>query len=408
MESEFCSELILCYHGPLLYEAKILKKFQIQNEKKYYIHYSGWNKNWDEWVNEARILKLNPENILKQKELKLNVITKCKTKKQRQAIHLSKLKIKNISNEGQKTLKQLDNNFNCQKDTESDNNKEPKSLNIQISICDKPQGLKNIKYIPRLVNKKSFKVSKSCMMIKKKANNFALPKYSNHNEFILKTSKFKSMPSRRYQYNKNLHFTDNIDPSIAIDNLSTDQCSISSNQKLILNSDTSQVRIHIPEIFKPVLLDDWDYVTSQQMLVRLPCDKTISLICSEYLDSKARSGWNEIRLMSAQEFVVVLKKYFNFTLGSQLLYSFERPQYADVLEEHSNNALVDVYGCVHFLRLFVNLFEKLKEFQLSPQQIAFLIPFLKDLFIYLNQNLYNYIRIDDYECAPPDYYRKII
>ncbi|XP_065319520.1 uncharacterized protein LOC135927455 isoform X4 [Gordionus sp. m RMFG-2023] len=353
MESEFCSEeLILCYHGPLLYEAKILKKFQIQNEKKYYIHYSGWNKNWDEWVNEARILKLNPENILKQKELKLNVITKCKTKKQRQAIHLSKLKIKNISNEGQKTLKQLDNNFNCQKDTESDNNKEPKSLNIQISICDKPQGLKNIKYIPRLVNKKSFKVSKSCMMIKKKANNFALPKYSNHNEFILKTSKFKSMPSRRYQYNKNLHFTDNIDPSIAIDNLSTDQCSISSNQKLILNSDTSQVRIHIPEIFKPVLLDDWDYVTSQQMLVRLPCDKTISLICSEYLDSKARSGWNEIRLMSAQEFVVVLKKYFNFTLGSQLLYSFERPQYADVLEEHSNNALVDVYGCVHFLRLF--------------------------------------------------------
>jgi hypothetical protein len=24
---------------------------------KYFIHYSGWNKNWDEWVPESRVLK---------------------------------------------------------------------------------------------------------------------------------------------------------------------------------------------------------------------------------------------------------------------------------------------------------------------------------------------------------------
>lgn len=38
-------EKVLCFHGPLIYEAKCLKA-QIGKEKqvKYYIHYSGWNK----------------------------------------------------------------------------------------------------------------------------------------------------------------------------------------------------------------------------------------------------------------------------------------------------------------------------------------------------------------------------
>ncbi|XP_015912302.1 mortality factor 4-like protein 1 isoform X2 [Parasteatoda tepidariorum] len=36
---------------------------------KYFIHYSGWNKNWDEWVPECRVLKYNDANLQKQKEL---------------------------------------------------------------------------------------------------------------------------------------------------------------------------------------------------------------------------------------------------------------------------------------------------------------------------------------------------
>ena len=43
-------EKILCFHGPLIYEAKI-QKFESKNKQtKYFIHYHGWNKNWDEWV----------------------------------------------------------------------------------------------------------------------------------------------------------------------------------------------------------------------------------------------------------------------------------------------------------------------------------------------------------------------
>ncbi|KAK8772258.1 mortality factor 4-like protein 1 isoform X2 [Amblyomma americanum] len=62
-------EKVLCFHGPLLYEAKCIKAQVKDKQTKYFIHYSGWNKNWDEWVPESRVLKFNDVNLQKQKEL---------------------------------------------------------------------------------------------------------------------------------------------------------------------------------------------------------------------------------------------------------------------------------------------------------------------------------------------------
>merc|ERR1712218_694215 len=62
-------EKILCFHGPLIYEAKI-QEVEMQNSiPKYFIHYKGWNKNWDEWVPEARMLKFTDDNVEHQKNL---------------------------------------------------------------------------------------------------------------------------------------------------------------------------------------------------------------------------------------------------------------------------------------------------------------------------------------------------
>ncbi|XP_015790748.1 mortality factor 4-like protein 1 isoform X2 [Tetranychus urticae] len=63
-------ERILCFHGPLLYEAKCLKVAPAKSGVfKYFVHYQGWNKSWDEWVPESRVLKYNETNVAKQKEL---------------------------------------------------------------------------------------------------------------------------------------------------------------------------------------------------------------------------------------------------------------------------------------------------------------------------------------------------
>ena len=45
-------EKVLCFHGPLIYEAKIQKVELRDDQTKYFIHYMGWNKNWDEWVSD--------------------------------------------------------------------------------------------------------------------------------------------------------------------------------------------------------------------------------------------------------------------------------------------------------------------------------------------------------------------
>lgn len=63
-------ERVLCFHGPLVYEAKCVKTETKDGSTKCFIHYNGWNKNWDEWVDEDRVLKYNESNLQKQKDLK--------------------------------------------------------------------------------------------------------------------------------------------------------------------------------------------------------------------------------------------------------------------------------------------------------------------------------------------------
>ena len=91
MQPKFSAdEKVLCYHGPLLYEAKILKWKKEAGSFSYFVHYQvkanhlilyfrldnwflqGWNKNWDEWVGESRIMKQVPESYEKQKKLLQN------------------------------------------------------------------------------------------------------------------------------------------------------------------------------------------------------------------------------------------------------------------------------------------------------------------------------------------------
>lgn len=87
--------MVYAYHGPLIYEAKILKMKNAKdsfilnsdlqqeslelnhkfNAKKwdnvtcYFLHYQGWNLKWDEWVGIDRILEINDENKFKKQEL---------------------------------------------------------------------------------------------------------------------------------------------------------------------------------------------------------------------------------------------------------------------------------------------------------------------------------------------------
>lgn len=71
------NERCLCYHGPLIYEAKVLKATDYDGNTSttghvglhYFVHYKGWKQTWDEWVPGLRLLKFNETNIATQKSL---------------------------------------------------------------------------------------------------------------------------------------------------------------------------------------------------------------------------------------------------------------------------------------------------------------------------------------------------
>lgn len=106
----------LAYHGPLLYEAKIVKireagasvvrtkdgeepikldelNAEVVDGKAYFIHYKGWKSSWDEWVSISRLKEFTVDNLRLQKELKraaLNATSSVSASNGKRSIDVSK------------------------------------------------------------------------------------------------------------------------------------------------------------------------------------------------------------------------------------------------------------------------------------------------------------------------------
>lgn len=111
------------------------------------------------------------------------------------------------------------------------------------------------------------------------------------------------------------------------------------------------VKIAIPDVLKAHLVDDWENVTKNQQLVPLPRDPTVAQILDKYRASvpKKRPGSAEADIFD--EIVAGLKLYFDKSLGTILLYRFERQQYLEIRKEHPSKEPSEVYGAEHLLRL---------------------------------------------------------
>ena len=49
-------QMVFCYYGQVLYEAKIIKIKVDESDgtSYYYVHYHGWKAKYDQWVLESR------------------------------------------------------------------------------------------------------------------------------------------------------------------------------------------------------------------------------------------------------------------------------------------------------------------------------------------------------------------
>lgn len=103
-------EKVLAFHSGQYYEAKVIRALYEENKWGFFVHYTGWNKTWDEWVGTDRLLKHTEENVQKQKALKERLEMEMKTK----AVQAPQMKLKNSG--VSRGRKRKNDNLNKEKD----------------------------------------------------------------------------------------------------------------------------------------------------------------------------------------------------------------------------------------------------------------------------------------------------
>lgn len=160
-----------------------------------------------------------------------------------------------------------------------------------------------------------------------------------------------------------------------------------------------EVKLIIPEELKRWLIDDSDAVNRQQKLHAIPAEKCVHDICQDY---KAQKDESEIidRITSG------LIEYFDVLLGGQLLYKFERHQYADILDQYPGEPMSKLYGSFHLLRLFVRLGTLLTYNSLDEATLSSMMDHVHDFLNYLVENSGKLFSMQHFINVNSEYHRK--
>nr|CAH8876514.1 unnamed protein product [Trichobilharzia regenti] len=349
-------EKLLCFHGPLMYEAKCLDVKVKEDGVIYFVHYQGWNKSWDEWVTEKRMFKYNEEGLRKKQELERQM----KSGKVK-VLRKSELKSQSLP---------------------------PPEVLEDVERTLKPGQVKEEEGPPKAKNIKTSRKIDARVPVDMKETEDTKPPIKCCEDSNASSTPPVTVTSRRRKSR------------------------VSSVLKSLENEDgLSQPRLSmlLPPCLKSWLTDDWDLITRQARLYELPASQPICNILSDFLESsEARmiksESTREINNYTSEsentqlntnvpidpgvrrEFVAGIQHLFNLTIGSHLLYKFERLQYAELLKQHTGKRMSDIYGSIHLLRLFVKLRDMVSFVRFDDHSLPMLEGLVAEFLQFLKQN----------------------
>lgn len=318
----------LAFHGPLLYEAKILRSYdgetkkmtnledensesndvevpeELKDEDCYLIHYQGWKSTWDEWIGHDRIREYNDENI----QLRKDLIQEARESKKQEQLKKKKRKA-GSQNEDSKRMK---SNNSTAAPTSSSSNGSSGSANAGTGVGS------------------------------------------------------------------------GSGTGGSINGLSSS--TLSSNTNGSINTAVPKIILHIPNKLKSILVDDWELVTKDKKIIELPSAKPMSAILAEYEAEMNRDCKNLIQLSQRSEYLSGLKQYFNECLPRLLLYRLEKLQYDEKIVKKNINKkedLCNIYGSIHLLRLISILPELISSTTMDKQNCQLIIKQSESLLLFL-------------------------
>ncbi|KAF7290520.1 MRG-domain-containing protein [Mycena indigotica] len=307
------NESVLCFHGPLIYAAKILKVQEGDAERpdaitgkpgaQYFVHYKGWKTTWDEWVPTDRLLKDNEVNRIKQKELKQQ-----QTAKERPPTKASTSGNATGSTAGASTNTNTGTRSGTRKDLGTRGTKRGR---------DEVEGTKK-----------------------------------------------------------------------------------------------PDMRLNVPEQLKAKLVDDWEAVTKNALLVTLPCKPTVEQLLTEFETHLRNTNPSHLKDSASLSAAVIagLKTYFDKALGNCLLYREERPQFGDIriqyiTGQHVKQAaeMSQIYGAEHLLRMLVTMPSMIAQSTLDSESTDIVRDYVNELFVWMLQEEARLFQPEYREYASPAY-----